>query len=74
MNQTLAKELGFIGTNVDQNLALDWLQTEVIDKAKQGDKTALFKLFNIARHSDQPEIVAYANSQLALLSNMAENY
>lgn len=50
MEMRTAQELGFLGTNVDQNLTLDYVHFELIQKAEQGDKTSVFKLHQIARH------------------------
>ena len=61
MNKLLAKELGFLGINVDSNFDLAWLKTEVADKIREGDQTSIYKLINFARHSDDIEIRRYAN-------------
>ena len=74
MNTKLAKELGYLGVNVDQNVAIDWMQTEVVNKARQGDKTALYKLYNFARHSEDSDVVAFARNQIALLADLEADY
>lgn len=67
MDKTIAKELGFLGINVESGFDLAWLKTEVVNKAQQGDKTTIYKLLNIARHSEDEEIKKYASDMLELL-------
>lgn len=50
------EELGYLGINVDTNVTPDWLDTEVINKAKNGDDMAMYKLYNFALHSDDATI------------------
>lgn len=50
------EELGYLGINVDTNVTPDWLDTEVINKAKNGDDMAMYRLYNFALHSDDATI------------------
>jgi hypothetical protein len=50
------EELGYLGINVDTNVTPDWLDTEVINKAKNGDDMAMYRLYNFALHSDDARI------------------
>lgn len=68
MNIELARQLGFLGVNVDQNFGIDWLKTEVVNKAEQGDVNSLYKLYNIARHytgDNEKEIKQSASEAIA---------
>lgn len=56
--------LGSMGVNVDQNWDIPTLNTEVVNKAEAGDSTSVYKLINIARHSEQEDIKAYALQEL----------
>ena len=60
MNMQLAKDLGFLGINVDTGFDLAWLKTEVADKIAHGDKMGVYKLVNFARHSEDASIRDYA--------------
>lgn len=42
--------LGSLGINVDENLDSAYVYTELIRHAEEGDRTALYKLHNLARH------------------------
>lgn len=46
MNQLL----GYLGSNVDDNLDTSYVYTELIRHAEEGDITSLYKLHQIARH------------------------
>lgn len=65
----LNKELGYLGVNVDSNATIDWLKTEVVNKAMQGDGMAVYKLYNFARHSDDDAVKDFANKWIALLDS-----
>ena len=60
MNMQLAKDLGFLGINVDSGFDLAWLKTEVADKIAHGDKMGVYRLVNFARHSEDEKIRDYA--------------
>jgi hypothetical protein len=60
--ETLYSELGVLG-NTHQNLTIQYVKTELVDKAEQGDTTALFNLENVARHSEVEEVATYARQQ-----------
>jgi hypothetical protein len=62
----LYRELGFLG-NCDEALTIDYVKTEIVNKAEQGDSNSIFKLNQIIRHSDNAEVVAYARAQLERL-------
>ena len=68
-SKELYKELGFLG-NVDEGLTIDYVKTEIVDKAEQGDSTAIFKLNKIVRYSDNEAVVNYAKSQLERLEKV----
>ena len=69
-SKELYRELGFLG-NVDEGLTIDYVKTEIVDKAEQGDSTATFKLNQIVRHSDNAAVVSYAKAQLERLEEAA---
>lgn len=69
--EQLYAELGFLG-NCDEGLTIDYVKTEIVDKADKGDSTAIYKLNQIARHSKQEDIVAYVRGQLARLEGAAD--
>ena len=50
MDKVMASELGFLGVNVDSNLDIPYVYLELVQKAEKGDKTAMFKLYNLSRH------------------------
>ena len=52
MNKTMCEELGNLGINVHENISRQYNYTELIRRAEEGDKTALFNLHNVARHYD----------------------
>ena len=52
MDILMNQELGFLGTNVDDNWNVADVYTELVEKAENGDKTALYKLNQIVRHYD----------------------
>lgn len=60
MDRTMAQEMGYLGVNVESNVDLAWLQTEVVNKMKQGDKTSAYRLLNLARHSTDEAVKEYA--------------
>lgn len=60
MDREMNRLLGFLGTNVDSNVGLDWTWTELVKHAEQGDKFSLYRLTQLARHSEQPEVKKYA--------------
>lgn len=69
----MASELGFLGVNVDEKLTIDYIKTELVDKAEKGDKTVIFKLHNIARHyegENAEEIKEYAVNALERLGEV----
>ena len=73
MDRVMASELGFLGVNVDEKLTIDYIKTELVDKAEKGDKTVIFKLHNIARHSEgenAEEIKEYAVNALERLGEV----
>lgn len=75
MDKVMASELGSLGINVDQNLTIDYLKTQLEDYADKGDKTVLFKLHNIARHyeGDNAEsIKKFAREALVRLGEFEE--
>ena len=74
MNKVLAKDLGFLGVNVDSNFDLAWLKTEVADKIREGDITSIYKLINTARHNEDPAIRDYAVKIAALYEDKVEAY
>lgn len=67
MSRNFASELGFFGS-VDEGLTIDYVKTEIVNKAEQGDSTAIYKLIQIVRHSKQEDVVAYAKEQLERLN------
>lgn len=67
---TMAKELGFLGVNVDSNIDLPWLKTEVVNKIASGDKTSAYKLLNFARHCDDEACKAYAAQMMELYADI----
>lgn len=72
LDEEMARQLGFLGTNVESNVTVDWVKTQLADYAKAGDKTNLFRLYQLARHSSQPEIKAYAKICLKFLDGYEE--
>ena len=58
-------ELGSLGVNIDSGLTIDYVKLELIDKAEKGDETSIYKLKNIARHTEDPEIKEYVLGQLS---------
>lgn len=73
MDRVMASELGFLGVNVDEKLTIDYIKTELVDKAEKGDKTVIFKLHNIARHyegENAEEIKEYAVNALERLGEV----
>ncbi len=46
----MASELGFLGLNVYDEVSTDWCYTELVRRAEEGDKTALFNMYQLARH------------------------
>lgn len=68
-----ARDLGFLGTNVDQNLTLDFVHYELVQKAEQGDKTSVFKMHQIVRHyvgENQETIRKYVSDALIRLGEL----
>lgn len=65
MDREMNRLLGFLGTNVDSNVGIDWTWTELVKHAEQGDKFSLYRLTQLARHSTQPEIKKYATEAVA---------
>lgn len=75
MDKVMASELGFLGVNVNEKLTIDYIKTELVDKAEKGDKTVIFKLHNIARHyegENAEEIKEYAKNALVRLGEVEE--
>lgn len=73
MDRVMASELGFLGVNVDEKLTIDYIKTELVDKAEKGDKTVIFKLHNIARHyegENAEEIKEFAVNALTRLGEL----
>lgn len=60
MDKTMAQEMGYLGVNVESCTDLAWLQSEVVNKMKQGDKTSAYRLLNLARHSTDEAVKEYA--------------
>lgn len=60
MDRTMAQEMGYLGVNVESCTDLAWLQSEVVNKMKQGDKTSVYRLLNLARHSTDADVKEYA--------------
>ena len=50
MDREMNRLLGFLGTNVDSNVGIDWTWTELVKHAEQGDKFSLYRLTQLARH------------------------
>ena len=63
--------IGFTG-NCDEGLTIDYVKSEIVDKADNGDSTAIFKLNNIVRHCTDEAIVNYAKDQLNRLDGVGE--
>lgn len=73
MDRVMASELGFLGVNVNEKLTIDYIKTELVDKAEKGDKTVIFELHNIARHyegENAEEIKEYAVHALERLGEV----
>ena len=66
MTSELNPLCGAIG-NCPEGLTYDYVKSELIDKANEGDVSSVLKLIHIARFSNQLEIKAYAKQALALL-------
>lgn len=62
--QELYRLLGFVGTNVDEALTIDWIKTQLVDYAEAGDDMCFYKLCQIARHSKQKDEARYAGLQV----------
>lgn len=60
--KTMYSELGVLG-NTFENLTVTYVKTEMVDKAEQGDVTALYNLERVARYSEVSEVVTYARQQ-----------
>ena len=75
MDKVMASELGYLGVNVDQNLDIPYVYLELEQRAVKGDKTALFKLHNVARHyegDNKEQVVAFARQALVRLGEIEE--
>lgn len=66
--------LGSLGVNVDQNLTIDWVKTELVNKAEQGDENSVYKMINLARHCPQKDIVLFIVQNLNRLGYEVSNY
>ena len=74
LSRQLASDLGFLGVNVDSAVELSWLKTEVADKIREGDKTSILRLVNLARHSEDEKVKAYAVTLTQIYERMLEAY
>lgn len=66
--------LGSLGVNVDQNLTIDWVKTELVNKAEQGDINSVYKMINLARHCPQKDIVLFIVQNLNRLGYEVPDY
>ena len=66
--------LGSLGVNVDQNLTIDWVKTELVNKAEQGDENSVYKMINLARHCPQEDIVHFIVQNLNRLGYEVPDY
>lgn len=66
--------LGSLGVNVDQNLTIDWVKTELVNKAEQGDINSVYKMINLARHCPQKDIVLFLVQNLNRLGYEVPDY
>ena len=69
MRSEFYSEHGFIG-NCDEGLTIPYAYTELVRKAEEGDKTAVYKMEAIVRHSDNEEVKAYISGQLPRIYEM----
>lgn len=74
MNMQLAKDLGFLGINVDSGFDLAWLKTEVADKIAHGDKMGVYRLVNFARHSEDEKVRDYAYKLMQVYKFEIDDY
>ena len=74
MNMQLAKDLGFLGINVDSGFDLAWMKTEVADKIAKGDKMGVYKLVNFARHSEDEAVRDYAYKLMQVYKFEIDDY
>ena len=74
MNMQLAKDLGFLGINVDSGFDLAWMKTEIADKIAKGDKMSVYKLVNFARHSEDEAVRDYAYKLMEVYKFEIDDY
>ena len=72
MDREMNRLLGFLGTNVDSSVGTDWTGTELVKHAEQGDKFSLYRLTQLARHSEQPEIKKFATEAVTRIEKIVE--
>ena len=75
LDSRMASELGFLGLNVHDDVSIDWCYTELVRKAEEGDKTALFTMYQLARHyegSNAEEIKNYLYAAIDRIDKPAE--
>lgn len=70
-SEQLYAEIGFANC-CDEGLTYDYVKTELIDKAEQGDSVAIYKLNLIKRYCTDEKISEYAAQALRRFDEVVE--
>lgn len=76
MEKVMAQELGHLGTNVHQEVTVQWVHSELVQKAEQGDRTSVANLHQLSRHyegSNKEEIRTFVHNALIRLGELPED-